>query len=160
MPDGFNLCASYVFERGKMPNKKVISRCNADDWLRRCWSSRRPAAPFRGDTPRASRLGGLSSSSSRPNGRFGDAVALTNCGRGLCSCRMGRGLFCVDGGCSMAGMALLGRICTALEMMMGVDTGSNLSVEYRDTKILSLGSSGKSSAILSSSMAICESSPY
>lgn len=42
-----------------------------------CSFSRRPAAPFRGDSPRASLRGGLSSlSKSSGNGRFGEFVVL------------------------------------------------------------------------------------
>ncbi len=44
-------------------------------FCRFCWSIRRPAAPFRGDSPRATFRGEMSSKSSAGNGRLGELVA-------------------------------------------------------------------------------------
>ena len=66
----------------------------------------------------------------------------------------GRGEFWREVPCSIDGIKPFGRSWVAAETMMRAAMGSNLSVEKRELKLASFGSSGKSSAMRFSNLAI------
>lgn len=125
-----------------------------------CWFSLRPAAPFKGDSPRASLRGLLiSSMSSTGKGRLGELVACKYSGRGLLLPSWaygGRGLWFIDGicGCSIDCMMFLGRICAAGEMISRTAVGSKPSALNREANRESLGSSGNNSPMRCSNLLI------
>src|SRR5262249_51526154 len=111
--------------------------------------------------PRAILRGRLKSSvSSTGNGRLGELIGCRYWGRGLFSGLAGGwGLFRVERGCSIDCIIDFGFIWVAGVAIMRAAKGLKVSVANLEEKWDSLGSSGNSSAIRFSNLAICDSSP-
>jgi hypothetical protein len=154
---GLKRVSLYVWAAGIMPRRKLMPRGRGGGpagrpmgvlpvvaLLRRAASRRRPAAPFKGDSPRASFRGcALSSASSR--GRFGDFTAgkrfprrgeLVKAGdaKRCCSATICGGI--ADKGSSTDGImeGMTGLICALCEMMGRTVVGSKFGPANRFEK--------------------------